>query len=379
MSVWWFVTTGNMLYAAQFVVGLAEALNPSFTAAPWQVYLISVGWALLIAALHLPGAFKLVPHLLTAAVGLINFTWLFIFISMLVRARPKASARAVFVDVVNESGWSSNAVVFFLALLPGILSIGGFDSVTHITDEVHSPAKEIPQVILGSTGLSAVTGLAMVIMYSFCTTNPAGLLEPYGRQPLINALKDGLDSDALFVTALVAIILTLFLSSLAGFTSWNRLYWSFSRANGLPFSGFTAKLTSKDRLPVNAVAVNFFMVAALSAIGIGSLTALNAIFGSAAICSLASYVLVLVTALHRGRAFLDASRWLNLGRWGKPMQITALIWSVFASVWLCFPLYLPVVPETMNWTSVILVGLVLIATVYYLGFRRQIVAHDFYT
>lgn len=315
---------------------------------------------------------------MSAGVVIINCSWLFIFISLLTRVNPKNSAKTVFVDVVNESGWSSDGVVFFLALLPGLLSVSGFDAVTHITDEVPNPQKEIPQVILGSTGLSAITGLAMVIMYAFCTVNPAVLVEPYAHQPIINVLQDGLRSDALFNIAMTAVLVAMFIASVAGFTSWNRLYWSFSRANALPFAKFTAKLSGSDHIPINAVIVNCFMVIALGAIGVGSLTALNAIFGSAAICALSSFSLCLFTAIRRGRSHLDPDRWLNLGRAGLPMQYIAFTWAVFASVWLCFPLYLPVTPEYMNWSIVILTGIVVVSTVYYMGFRKHIAAHDFY-
>lgn len=378
ISVYWFITAGNTLYLAETTVGWAEACNPGFVATQWQLYLASVAWAVLLAVVNLPGLFKLLPHLMAAGVVLINCSWFFIFVSLLARVNPKNSGRTVFVDVVNESGWSSDGVVFFLAILPGILSVSGFDAVTHITDEVPNPKKDIPQVILGSTGLSAFTGLAMVIMYSFCTVDPSVLVEPYAHQPIINVLQEGLRSDALFNIAMTAYLGTMFIASVAGFTSWNRLYWSLSRTNALPFSRFTAKLSSSDHIPVNAIFVNFFMAIVLGALGVGSLTALNAIFGSSAICALSSFSLCLFMAIRRGRAFLDPNRWLNLGRAGLPMQMIALTWAVFASVWLCFPLYLPVTPEYMNWSIVILTGIVVVATAYYLGFRKQIAAHDFY-
>src|SRR6202012_801452 len=141
------------------------------------------------------------------------------------------------------------------------------------------------------------TGLAMVIMYAFCTVNPNVLVDPYAHQPIINVLQDGLRSDVLFNIAMTAVLGTMFIASVAGFTSWNRLYWSFSRANGLPFAKLTARLSGSDHIPVNAVIVNFFMVIVLGALGVGSLTALNAIFGSAAICALSSFSLSLFMAI----------------------------------------------------------------------------------
>lgn len=181
IALWWFVTVGNMLYTAQITVGLAEALNPGLHTTQWAVYLVSCGWTLLCFVVNLPGIFKVIPQLMTAGVFLINATWIYIFIAMPARATPKWSAHDVFVEIVNLSGWSSDGVVFLIAILPGILSVSGFDSVTHITDEVANPSKDIPYVIIGSALLSTVTGLVMAIMYSFCIVNPDGLLEAYGH------------------------------------------------------------------------------------------------------------------------------------------------------------------------------------------------------
>jgi len=49
-----------------------------------------------------------------------------------------------------------------------------------------------------------------------------------------------------------------------------------------------------------------------------------------------------------------------------------LVWLLFVVVFLCMPLYYPVSVTTMNYTSVIFVGFVLIATIYWFaGGRKQ--------
>lgn len=364
-ATWWFVAIANDLYLAQFTLGLAEALNPHYVPTEWHYYLVYCAWALATFLINLPYIFRILGPVLIGAFALINVTAVFILVSLLVRATPKPSAQQVFVDVVNESGWSSTGVVFFLALLPAVLCVSGFDAMTHITDELDVPTKQVPQVIIGSSVISAITGFCMTIVYSFCIVEPQNLLAPYGNQPIIQLLFDSCRSKALATIGSIGVILSFYIASVSTFTSWSRLYWSLSRENLFPFSKLTAKLSVIDSLPVNAMIINLLLVVALGAIQIGSLTALNAILGGAVVCATVSYCLTFGCALWRGRNYFSRTRWLNLHRYGTPIFYIAFIWCVFISVWLCFPLYLPVTTVYMNWASVVVVGVIAGAIIYW--------------
>lgn len=74
IALWGFVATGESLFLAQWSTGFAEAMNPSYRATPWQVYLISDAFALICLILNLPGFFKIVPYIMTSAVLFINIT-----------------------------------------------------------------------------------------------------------------------------------------------------------------------------------------------------------------------------------------------------------------------------------------------------------------
>lgn len=94
---------------------------------------------------------------------------------------------------------------------------------------------------------------------------------------------------------------------------------------------------------------------------------MNALLGAANVCIIAAILTALGLALYKGRDTLDSSRWLNLGhRWGNAIYMVATAWSVFITVVLCFPLYLPITLETMNWTCVVSGGVVVIAALYWL-------------
>jgi choline transport protein len=93
---------------------------------------------------------------------------------------------------------------------------------------------------------------------------------------------------------------------------------------------------------------------------------MNALLGAANVCIISAILTALGLALYKGRSSLNSSRWLNLGRYGEPIYWLASLWSLFITVVLCFPLYLPVTPDTMNYTSAVFGGVVVVATVYWL-------------
>lgn len=371
-AFWWFLCTANYLYMAQLTAGLAQAYHPTYNPRQWHIYLIYIAYSLGPFVLNLPHFFKIVPYSMSAGVFVINATSIFILVSLLVRATPKPTAHQVFVEVVNDSGWSSNGVVFFIALLPGTLTVNAFDSVTHITDEVENPSKQIPLVMMGGATFTAIAAFLMTIVYSFSVVNSANLLAPFSGQPLLQLVYDATRSEVITVISILGVLVSFFIASTGCFASWNRLYWSVSVNDDLPFSRLTSRLSSRDNLPVNAMIANLILVIAIGAIQIGSLTALNAVIGGAIICITGTYALTFALALYRGRDILAKDRWLDMGRFGTALQIVGMLWSAFISVWLSFPLYLPVTLDYMNWASVVFVGTMACAVIFYIVSRKAL-------
>lgn len=106
--------------------------------------------------------------------------------------------------------------------------------------------------------------------------------------------------------------------------------------------------------------------ALLALINIGSTAALNAITSLAAVATLVSYYLTIGCLVHRrlrGPA-LPPHRW-SLGRSGLFINIAALAFLTPLIFFLTWPLVTPVQAETMNWSSVMLCGTLIIAATYY--------------
>lgn len=119
-------------------------------------------------------------------------------------------------------------------------------------------------------------------------------------------------------------------------------------------------------IPLPAVSVTLLISALLSLINIGSTVALNAITSLGAISTLISYYLTIGCIVYRRLTGpeLPARRW-SLGKWGLTINIAALVFLTPLIFFLTWPLATPVTAAGMNWSSVMLVGVLTIAMVYY--------------
>ncbi|KAB8207940.1 amino acid permease-domain-containing protein [Aspergillus parasiticus] len=316
-----------------------------------------------------PKCRKVTDRSLSASLVFINGAALFVLITLLVRANPKQSATAVFVSVANNSGWGSTAVVFFLNVLPGLASLCACNAATHMAEELELPTRDVPQVMIGSALLNYLVAIPTMIIFLFCIVNPEAMLSPVGGQPLIQLIADGHASKVLTAIASALIVVGFAIGSWAALISWSRLYWSFSRTNGFPFSYFTEKTT--DGVTVDALILGTILTIAIGAIQLGSNTALNAVLGGASLCSGFSWIVVFSFRVWRGNDALDPQRWLNLGKWGRPLSGFAILWNMWTIAWASFPLFLPVTLSSMNWSSLVAVGVVVISFVYYILFYRH--------
>ncbi|KAL6241632.1 hypothetical protein RBB50_011413 [Rhinocladiella similis] len=369
VMAWVFWTAGTYLFAAELVFAFVQICGGVWGEKSFQVFLLYVAFALFSLFMNTVG-FKLLPFLSKVMIGYINIGALFVFITLLVRSHPKPSARHVFVDVVNETGWPSDGLVFFLSLLPGVSAINGFDSAAHLAEELPHPAQQVPQVMIGTVLLCGLSGLPMLIAMLFSITKPENLLT--ASQPAFQLFYDSFDSMPLTVIAGVLYLGLFTFASGTILTTSSRVWWSFARSGALPLSQWQGKVSDRWTLPLNAI----YVVAALSVlIGLlilGPSTVLTGIIGSAAICFYISYAMPIVCLLIRGRQGLPKRRYFNLGRAGPVINLVSVAWGLLVSVFLCFPTWYPVTSTLMNYAvGVVAVGLLIFAINWVLHARKQ--------
>jgi amino acid transporter len=298
-----------------------------------------------------------VPHLTFFMVVFLNIAALFICITLLGVVHPKASSKTAFTDVVNTTGWSSDGLVFFLGLLPGMMTVCLFDTAAHMAEELPHPERQVPIVMLANAVLSGTGGLIMVICLILCTTHPENLVRPLAGMPIFQICWDAWSSKAfVIVVRLIYWAMTLN-ASISIITGCSRVIWSFAKVGGLPFKDLLSEVNGRFQTPLNAVLASCMACAVFSLLCFAPLTVLNGLFGASVVCFTTSYAMPICLVL-ANRRNLPPNRYLNIGAIGPVVNFVAICWMAISALFVCFPQYVPVTLDTMNWTPVIF-GLVL--------------------
>jgi amino acid transporter len=201
-----------------------------------------------------------------------------------------------------------------------------------------------------------------------------------------NATQSFAASD-IMVTVL---IFNLAASTVGALAAASRQLWSFARNNGVPFSRFFAPVSSillqfhasayvfiqghlSHDIPLHAIFVSLTIAIILALINIGSsevLSILLSIYNSALIASYA--ITISCVLLHRlqGRRLPEHARY-SLGKWGPLINICALIYITPLFIFSFFPSTPNPKPDTMNWACLMVGGVILLATVYYIIWGRK--------
>ena len=125
-------------------------------------------------------------------------------------------------------------------------------------------------------------------------------------------------------------------------------------------------------IPLNAVLVSLAISILMSLINIGSTVALNAIESIIISALMSSYMITIGCVLLKrikGEP-LPTRRW-SLGRYGMAINIASMLFLCPLFVFAFFPLATPVVASTMNWSSTMFGGIILLATAYYWVWGRK--------
>lgn len=366
---WLFGLTGGYLLSSQFVVAGASILSPSYTPQHWHLYLLALCMATISVLLNTV-LMKIFPLLNRFFLFWINGGVVYMLIVLLAKAQPKASGASIFVEVVNQTGRSSNGLVFLMGLFPGQAALALPDSVTHMSEELPNPQRRIPQVMLGAFLLSAIGGLVTIVVVLFCIVNHENLLEPLGGQPILQICWDAWNNKGWVITVDIIFIATFAQAANAIVTAASRIIWSFAKSGGLPFVAWVTHVNPKLQIPVNAVLLCAGIAITFDVLQFAPSYVLNAIYGSAVICLFFSYGIPIFLLMTTGRQNLPTRRYFNLGKFGYFINFMSLVWLLLAAIVFCIPLSYPVTKDGVNWAPVVAVTAIILSLINWFVVRR---------
>lgn len=141
--------------------------------------------------------------------------------------------------------------------------------------------------------------------------------------------------------------------------STSRVLWAFARDDAMPFSRTWAHVSKRFGIPFNAQLLVAAANAALGCLYLGSSTAFNSMLGAAVTINNVAYLIPISTNMLTGRANMHRGVF-HMAKWGWFVNGVTLAWLIFAIVFFSFPYNMPVTVENMNYTCVVVGGLIIL-------------------
>jgi choline transport protein len=387
---WQSIVALDTYLIAVIIQGLAVINNPNYSPTRWQATLLI--WACIIGmgCFNIFGASRL-PLAEGVFVTSHVFAFFPIIIVLLVLA-PKQDASAVFTQFSdNGAGWPSigwatlvgQVSCLFVVLGKQIedqgrsiytdVSTSGSDSVAHMAEEIEDAGIIVPKAMLWSFLLNVPFTFGLLLTYLFCIGDVAEAIASPTGFPFIYVFQNATKSVAATTGMTVVILLLLIMITISVIASTSRQTFAFARDNGLPFATWLGRVDERWHIPINSIIFTCIFTIVISLINIGSTVAFNAMLSLATVALMATYLIsVGCVALKRIRSQpLPHARW-SLGRWGLPINCTAIVYATWSFFWSFWPNSYHVNAVNFNWASVLFVGLMGISAILYLTYARRI-------
>jgi amino acid permease (GABA permease) len=293
-------------------------------------------------------------------------------IALLVMAQPKNgtpkhTAKYVFTDVDNTSGWEPTGWSFLFGFLSVSWTMTDYDATAHITEEITNPELKAPWAISMAMLFTYVAGWLFNIVLCFCMGDPADLLASPIAQPVAQLFYNVLGKTGGIVFTVCAFIIIKFVTFTA-MQSLARTVFAFSRDRLVPFSHLWVKIMPLTGTPILAVWISVFWCVAINLIGLGSYTAIAGVFNVCAIALDWSYCIPIFCKLFFGK--FEPGPW-HLGKWSTLINAWACIWTTFVTIIFLMPTVRPTTAENMNYAIAFLGGILGFSTIYWYTSGRK--------
>ncbi|PSK43024.1 Choline transport protein [Elsinoe australis] len=291
---------------------------------------------------------------------------LFAIIGALWATAPIGKASVVLFDFTNSGGWPTTGLSAIVGLLATAAPLVGYDCSVHMSEEIKDASFVLPRAIIGAVIINFILVFLVIITVCFTIADISAVSATPTGYPFIQLFFNCTNSYAATNAMTAIILLMLSACAVTEIAAASRQLWSFARDAGVPGHSWLSKVTAGWNIPIPAVVVSLTISALCSLINLGSTVALNAITSLGAVAVLISYFLTISCVVYRRIAGpeLPPSRW-SLGRWGLVVNCAALVLLVPLIFFFTWPVVTPVTAETMNWSSVMLCGTLIIAMIYY--------------
>lgn len=251
-----------------------------------------------------------------------------------------------------------------LSLLLAQYTYTGYDASAHMTEETVGADTRAPWGVVMSVVVSAIAGYALLM--GLVAASPDLAAATTIANPVLYILESRL-SFVLGTLLFAGIFVAQFFCSMSSITSNSRMIYAFSRDGAVPLHNVWHRL-NRGRTPRNAILLSAVCAFILAIPTLWNYVAYAAITSIATIGLYIAYALPIF--LRQFSPDFKSGPW-HLGAWSRPIGWIAVIWVVFISVLFMLPTATPITFADFNYTPVVVLGTILIITIWWLVSARK--------
>ncbi|KAJ7635804.1 amino acid/polyamine transporter I [Mycena polygramma] len=309
-------------------------------------------------------ATRVLARLQSASIAL-NILLVLVMIVAMPAATPaelKNSAKYAFGSFEKLTLWPSG-LAFILSFLAPLWSISGFDAGVHISEEARNANVAVPWAIIYTMGVGTSLGFGVQVALAFCMgPDTVDILSSPVQQPMATILLNSFGKKGMLAVWSFS-SLALFLGGVGLLISSSRQLFAFSRDGALLFSRVFYNINPITGTPVRCVWFSATCAALLGLTTFAGPAATTAIFALNIIGQYVANSIPITARFLGGQPFKRGP--FHLGVFSLPIAVIAVLWMAFMTVVLTFPTAPDPSAQTMNYTAVVLGGVLLLALCYY--------------
>ena len=243
------------------------------------------------------------------------------------------------VSVLTDTGGAQNATggqylpAFALGMFMALFVVYGFDTAGTFGEETLDASRQAPRGVLSSILVSGLVGAIFLVAVILAIPSiPDAMAEGQaGGFPIATTISNALTAKIVGGLTvgeiyLFVILSSVFVCTLAIQGAATRLMFSMGRDHHLPLGRFWGSVNPRFRTPANA-AVAVGVLAALPILVIGPLGGYFLAIAATGLIYISYFMCNAGVVNARRKGWPQKRAWFNLGRWGMPVNILALIWG----------------------------------------------------
>jgi amino acid transporter len=242
----------------------------------------------------------------------------------------------VLFDTFGTEGDGSYLPAFAAAALIGIYQYYGFEACGDVAEEVPNPGVRIPKSMRRTIYIGGAAATFVCLSLILSVTDINAVISGEDADPVGTVLTEAFGETGSKIV-LVVVLLSFISCAMSLQAAASRLAYSYGRDKMIIGSGLWSKFSQTRHVPPYALLLAAIVPALIVISAKFSTDALTKIISFAALGIYIAFAMVVLAALRARLKGWRPSGKFQLGRWGMPITIAALVYQVIAMLNMAWP------------------------------------------